>query len=145
MIVFHSRVWRRVLPVMLLMLLLAGGGRRAAAQEAGNRVLQQVGVAFAEGDARVLLGTAADRLEIGIFGANTLFSRAQALYVMQEFFREHPPERFAFQEYMKTNGSWFAAGTYWHQPGERLQIYVRLRERGQHWELREIRIEPHSR
>lgn len=118
----------------------------AWAQSAHETVLQEIGRAFGQGDARILLNRAADRLEISLFNESTLYSRAQALYVMQAFFRQYPPVRFVYQEHQGASDSWFAAAVYWCDPAERpLRVYVRLRERDSTWELREIRVDEQRR
>ena len=131
---------QRMLPLLLGCLLAYPAP--VAAQRDGAATLAQIEVALRTGDARLLLGSAADRLEIGIFGVSTLYSRAQALYVMQEFFRQYPPKDFSFREPSATSGGWFSAGYYQSTMQARaLRIYVHLRQRDDQWQLREIRIE----
>lgn len=138
----------RLLVAALLVGVALVAARPAAAQAQSTHevVLQDVQRAFVAGDAKALLGYAADRLEISLFNESTLYSRSQALYVMQAFFREYPPVRFVYQEHQPASGSWFAAAVYWCDPADRpLRVYIRLRERGDGWELREIRVDPHRR
>lgn len=103
--------------------------------------------AFRTGDAQALLEDAAERIEIMFFGQGMLYSRAQARYVMQDFFRQYPPVQFRMQHASTTGGSWFGTGTYAYERGERpLQVYVRLKRQGRdRWEVREIRIEERLR
>jgi len=98
----------------------------------------------------LLLGTlvasqaaaAAERVELALPGRTKLYSRAQATYVLEDFFRQHPPERFTLGRTSKVAGSWIAAGVYWYRQGEDpFQVYLRLRQKDRRWVLREIRIE----
>ena len=136
-------VWLARLGVLVM--LACGATSGVAAQDAGA-ALAQVEEAFRQGDARGLLAMAADRLEIAVLEAPTLYSRAQATYVMQDFFRLHPPERFALREAAQSDGSLFVPGLYWStSQGEPFQVYVHLRQKAQAWELRGIRIEQRAR
>ena len=102
---------------------------------------QQIKRAFEAGNARALLDAAVDRLEISLFGANTSYSRGQALYVLEDFFRNYPPHRFMLQDHQETDGHRFAMGRYWYEGSDRpLQVYLRLRAEGGGWVLQEIRI-----
>lgn len=108
--------------------------------------LLKVQEAFAAGDANALLGEAADRLEIALMGQSKLYSRAQATYVMEDFFRRYPPEQFTLQNDSQGGGNWFATGQYHYKHTEQpLHVYVRLHRKGEQWELREVRIERRQR
>lgn len=118
----------------------------ARAQEArtssdGEETLGAVSAAFAAGDVARLLGHTAERLDVTLFGASALYSRAQAAYVLQDFFRTYPPTTFSFGVPARAEDNWFVAGTYQHAPDEEaFAVYVRLRKRQARWEVREIRI-----
>jgi hypothetical protein len=120
-------------------------GTPAVAQQ--EIALETVERAVAAGDADALLGEASDRVEIALFGSSTLYSRAQALYVMQQFFQDHPPVQFSLQHTSVADGNWFASGPYFYTHSDRpLRVYVRLRAKGEGaWEVREIRIEERLR
>lgn len=114
----------------------------AAAQEAGHAELEQARRALAAGDARLLMDGAAERLELSVLAPSALYTRSQAMYVLQKFFEQHPPRRCVLQNVSQAEGSWFAAALYWHARAEQpYQVYLRLRQRGPTWELREVRIE----
>ncbi len=137
----RGRVYRGGSVALVVALLAAGP---AAAQQATP--LARLGQAFEAGDAHALLADAADRVEIALLGSSKLYSRAQATYVMQEFFREYPPEQFTLQNESRTEGSWIAAAHYRYKRAEHpLQVYVRLRVKGEQWELREVRVEERQR
>ncbi len=98
--------------------------------------------AFVDGDAHALLDGAADRVELALPGRSKLYSRAQATYVLQDFFRQFPPDRFEIDREAKLEDSWIASGTYWHRQDEvPFKVYVRMRRKGDRWELREMHIE----
>ncbi len=104
--------------------------------------MERIQTALEKGDARLLLDASAERLELNLLGTNGLYSRSQAQYVMQNFFRQYPPKRFSFQERTEAQGSQVGAGYYWHEPAEQpLWVFVMLRDKDGQPELREIRIE----
>lgn len=104
-------------------------------------VLRRIQRAIAEGDAHALLTSAPERLEVSLFGAQTFYSSAQALYVMRDFFRNYPPQRFDLQDISKTENSRLAIGQYWHIRAEQpLQVYIYLHCRNEQWRLEEVRI-----
>jgi hypothetical protein len=113
-----------------------------APRQASPSVQKQTLAAFSTGNVQGLLAHAGDQVALGILSAGALYSRNQAVYVMEEFFRQYPPGRVVLQESSEREGNWFAAGQYWYRGGEHpLRIYVRFRQRGAQWELKEIRIE----
>ena len=129
------------LVVVLCMALLAGF-RGTAAQAQQGQALMQMQDAFAGGDAEALLGDAADRVEIALLGQSKLYSRAQAIYVMDDFFKRYPPEGFTLQNDAQDEGNWFATGRYQYVHADQpLHVYLRMRLKDQQWELREVRIE----
>ncbi len=132
---------RRVWLIATLVIGLPGGfmAGPALAQQAA---LDQVQEAFSAGDADALLGEAADRVEIALLGRSKLYSRAQATYVMEDFFRRYPPETFTLHNNAQDDGNWFATGRYQYQHAEQpLQVYLRLHLKDKQWQLREVRIE----
>ena len=132
-------ILRRVFVALVLMLL---GGFVAGPVQAQEAALDQVQEAFAAGDADALLGEAADRVEIALLGRSKLYSRAQAIYVMQDFFRRYPPEAVTLKNNAQDDGSWFATGQYHYKhAGHPLQVYLRLHLKDRQWQLREVRIE----
>lgn len=125
-----------------LLALLFGVAVPAAAQEAGQDVLKQIEAAFEQGSVAGLLGRGTDRIDITILGSGSVYSRAQAQYVLERFFREHPPQRFRLDAPYRRDDNAFASGRYWYAQGESpLWVYIRLRREGANWELREIRID----
>ena len=104
--------------------------------------LSQVEEAFQRGDERNLLADAADRLEVAVLEAPSFYSRAQAMYVVENFFRTYPPQRFDLQDADPSGESLYAPGLYWStSQSEPFRVYIRFRRIAQEWELREIRIE----
>ena len=136
------RLWYQKWSVLalILALTLAIDGT-AVAQDAPD--LSAVRDAFVQGNAKMLLDEAGDRVEIALMGQGQLYSRAQATYVMQDFFREYPPTQFSLEPGYGDEGSWIVAGAYWYrQEDMSLQVYIHLRLKDKAWEVREIRIEP---
>lgn len=138
----HRRRWGFLL-WGLLAAVLAFGGSPAHAQGDPRAVLQRAERALASGDTRALLRLSADRIEITLLESGQLYTQAQARYVLDMFFREHPPKAFRFDEPSRTERGWFASGTYDVASGNRsLRCYVQVRKRAGRWELRELRILP---
>ncbi len=129
---------------LLLGALLAGGlpPGAAVAQSEGDDAIGRLERAFAEGAARDLLAPAPDRVEMGLLEATTLYTRSQAVYVLQDFFKEYPPVRVELEDPTVTSANRFVAGQYWHEGADRpLQLYLQLEERGGAWQLRSLRIQ----
>ena len=123
-------------------LVLLGGFGAGPVWAQQGAALSQVQEAFAAGDAKALLGEAADRVEIALLGGSKLYSRAQAIYVMEDFFRRYPPETFTLQNDAQEDGNWFATSRYRYKHAERpLHVYLRLRKKDGRWQLHEVRVE----
>jgi hypothetical protein len=102
---------------------------------------ERIAEAFRNGDAERLMTPAADRVEASILGMQTYYSRAQALFVLQDFFRNFVPRKFAFGEASQAEDDFFATAQYWYGQAERpLQVYIRLTRRDEAWVLHEIRL-----
>jgi len=111
-----------------------------------TQALEHVRDAFARGDARALLAPATERIEMTLLGRSTHYSRSQAIYVMEEFFRDYPPEQFAVEDTSGAEGSWFMAYEYWSTRGQDpMQVFIRVRTLADSWEVREIRVERRRR
>ena len=129
----------RVFAIVLLALVAASP---ALAQKDEAEVVRKVEQAFSRGDAAALLAHAADRVEIAVLGTGSLYSRAQATYVLNDFFRENPPRRFAADEPSSTRDNFFVAGKYWYGADDQhYDVYMRFRWRDGTCEVRELRIE----
>ena len=86
-----------------------------------------------------MMQQAGERLEVGLFGAARLFSRDQAEHVLEGFFRDHPPTRLTFREFVATESAWFGAAEYLRLDGrEPLRVYARYRRTVGGWVLREF-------
>ena len=144
--IFSSRRPTLALYIGLTALFVFGGVGRAGAQVRGEEILSAVQHAFARSDAAAVLDRSADHLEIALFGPGTLYSRAQAQYVLQGFFKEYPPDKVVFFRPSRNESSLFVVGAYRYAVKEApCQLFFRLRMRDTLWELREIRIERRNR
>ena len=105
------------------------------------RPLPQISEAIAHGDAKALFNYATERVEINMFGANTVYSPGQAVYVVHDFFQRYPPSQFDFRDVSRSEQDWFAEGIYRYKGGKGIiRIYLRLRNAEKQWQLREIHI-----
>lgn len=134
----------------LVLLLVGLGGTAAFGQEQAtpkeavpDTVVQRVSSAFQAGNAQLLLNSAADRIEVSLFGTRTFYSSAQAFYVLSDFFERHPPANFVLADTTGAGTSTFLRGRLNHTRSERpLQVYVRLvRYEKKTWRLHEVRID----
>ena len=115
-------------------------------QGGDNDIVEKVTTAVSRGDVPELVEHAAERVEIAVLGNITVYSRAQATYVLEDFFRAHPPARFVANAPTVAEGSIFVAGRYWYgEDKKRLDIYLRLRRHNDAFLIREIRIERPAR
>lgn len=140
---------RALLITGLIILAVGGSPPRAGAQQASDpeaEARERIEHAFQEGDAQRLLTPAAERVEISILGMQTFYSRAQALYVLQDFFKNYAPRKFAFEDVSRAEDDFFATAQYWYGQAERpLQVYVRLVRREDEWVLQELRLDRSER
>lgn len=102
---------------------------------------QRIATAFERGSAQVLLDPAADRVEMSLLGTQTIYSNAQAFYVLQAFLERHPPVGLALIDVSREDQSCFVRGRFEHRHDERtFQVYVQFVKRKEAWQVREIRI-----
>lgn len=130
---------RPFLFILLIPFLLALPAR-AQSEES---VLQDIETAFETGDAGALGRHVAERMELTLDGAASIYSRGQAVYVLAEFFREFPPVRTILDEPTHSGNDAFVLGQYHTiQENDPLRVFLRLKSNAGRWEVREIRIEP---
>ncbi|MFP4228572.1 MAG: DUF4783 domain-containing protein [Salinivenus sp.] len=106
-------------------------------------VVERVSDAFANGNSERLLGPSTDRIEVSLFGTRTVYSSAQAFYVIRDFFSNYAPRHFEVDDVTETGTTCFVAGTYEHDQSERvLQVFVRLVQQDEEgWRLHEVQID----
>ena len=124
------------------------GSSQSVAQPADPETAarERIEQAFREGQAQQLLTPAAERVEISILGMQTQYSRNQALYVLQDFFKNYAPRKFAFEDVSQAQDDFFATARYWYGQAERpLQVYVRLTRQDEQWVLQEVRLDRSDR
>ena len=120
------------------------------AQPAANLPLDVSRTSFVEGAAKVLVRSAAPRLEVSVLGDGMLYTRGQAKYILRDFFDAHPPSSFEIEKISPAGASWFVSGRYTStHDGAAYGIYVRLRDGSsggdeRRWEIREIHISRHD-
>ena len=114
-----------------------------AGQAPDSTALVRIAQAFRSGDVEALLEGSAERLDVIIFGKGSSYSLEQATLVLTDFFRRNPPARVEFQEEVLAEDRRSMIGAYWVVEGgeEPVSVFVRLRARGPHWQLRSIRVE----
>jgi hypothetical protein len=97
--------------------------------------------AFARGNAGLATAEAASRLHVTVRGEGGRYSRAQAAFVLDAFFREHPPMRVTLSTSGVAEGARSLMGRYVAEGDLAFRIGVRLRLKGDRWEVIGIEIE----
>jgi len=83
----------------------------------------------------------APRVDINLFGADKQYSRAQARFVLTDFFVRHPLQSLDLRTPSPSGKQGFISGIYVVQgSGERLRLYARLVQDDDAWYLRELRL-----
>ncbi len=117
------------------------------AQVRDDRLAARLAAAMEAGDAAALLEDAAARVELVLFDRSGLYSRGQAVLVLQGFFRRHPPGHAELDEWVRAPDSRTAMGRYSPATGDPpLRVSVRLRPGepaagGERWQVDAVRIE----
>ena len=82
---------------------------------------------LSDGDERALVNQAGDYLELALLEQPRRYTRSQALYVLQDFFRQYSPERFELDHSMTQGEEWWLIGHYTvRNEREPLRIYLRF-------------------
>jgi hypothetical protein len=124
--------------LVVLFLLEAAPAAHAQDEAAGRGALRE---ALAGGDAQALLAQAAERVAVDLPGGSSKYSRSQAVYVLQKFFEDHPPRRFAWQRTKSSERRRFLMGRYWHEGAQQpMRVHLRLAKAQGRWTVQEVRV-----
>jgi len=105
-------------------------------------LLSRVELGLEAADAEAVLTDAPARVEIVLFGQGGMFRRAQAIHVLEDFFRRYPPDGVSFSEPSSSDDGQSATGRYrLRTGGAALNVRVLHRLDGEEWELASIRID----
>lgn len=97
--------------------------------------------AMQRGDAAALRAVLAERVLVSIEGDSRVYSREQAVHVLDRFFKDHPADGFSVDYPREMGGdAVFAAGRY-RSDGETYVVRVLLGPRNGRHEAREVRID----
>jgi hypothetical protein len=119
--------------LVVLFLLEAALAAHAQDEAAGRGALRE---ALAGGDAQ-----AAERVAVDLPGGSSKYSRSQAVYVLQKFFEDHPPRRFAWQRTKSSERRRFLVGRYWHEGAQQpMRVHLRLAKAQGRWTVQEVRV-----
>jgi hypothetical protein len=111
-----------------------------------STVSSRVEAAFRSGNPALILADAADPIDLAIFGHGASYTKSQAAVVLLDFFRRHPPAQVSFEDEVVSENRRSVIGTYLEVgAAEPAAVFVRLRARGNRWEIRSIRIERNGR
>ncbi len=82
---------------------------------------------LSNGDEKALVNYAGDYLELALLEQPRRYTRSQALYVLQDFFRQYSPRKFELDHSMTQGEEWWLIGHY-SVRNERapLRIYLRF-------------------
>jgi hypothetical protein len=132
-------------PLLAVALVLVVGAVPLAVPQGADDALARVQAGLEAGDPAAVLADAPARVEVVLFGQGGTFRRAQAVHVLRDFFRRHPPERVAFDDRSGSDGEQTAIGDYFSEEGgPPLSVRVVHRQAGEEWELVSIRIDRRS-
>lgn len=93
-----------------------------------DNVLQQVELAIQKGSAEDLAVHFNKVTELGVNGKNADYSGNQALFVMKEFFMNHPAQSFSIIHKGSTGTTYYAVGSYKSTHGESFDVNVFLKK-----------------
>jgi len=126
--------------VLLLGILLLRIGY-ATDVKAQSTELGQIEQALLDINTRELGLLMASRVEVSIQGTSSVYTRDQAAYVVGDFLRRHPAQSIEFVREMHAGeGIYYVTVAYQHTRGMSTLI-LQLSQRGNRWELRDLRIE----
>ncbi|MEM1043756.1 MAG: DUF4783 domain-containing protein [Bacteroidota bacterium] len=119
-----------------------GAGSGVALAQTDSTALLQIERGFRFADPEVLLDGATERVDIIIFGQGASYSRAQAAFVLSDFFRRYPPRQVVFEQEVLAEDRRSIIGRYWVTGGgdEPIGVSIRLRARDGGWQLQGIRV-----
>lgn len=142
----RSRAVTRITSIVIALFFLTAALSDSHAQDTSNaNPLADIRKAIATGQAKILLRHASERVELNLFGASTVYSPGQAVYIIRDFFNKYPPRQFRYQDFSQSDHNWFVEGIYQHERERTpLRIYLRLQNTDKRWRLREIRIGHHE-
>lgn len=110
-----------------LLLFLVGLGVNQVAGQTAQEVLNQVGEGLIYGKADAIARHFDEHIEITLLGDRKVHSKAQAAYVLTQFFNDYKPASFAFKHRGETNGTLYALGDLRCERGTfEVNIFVRL-------------------
>ena len=117
-------------PFLCVVLLFLGDAmlvRDLHAQATDTLDVQLVMQSLATGEAAKLMALAGERVELALLGQTRRYSRAQALYVLNAFFQQYPPEAFSLSHSLTQGDEWWLTGLYQVRYEEtRMRVYLRL-------------------
>lgn len=114
---------------------------RAAMQDDIDRIMIYIEKAIERGSGESLASRSSSFVEVNLLGKSTLYSRAQAGYILKEFFREHPPSDFEIKRRMNVGNDWYMYGNYRNRSENKTyRLEVRIRRDGDRYEIKNISI-----
>ena len=116
------------------------GNQRVPAQN----VFGQIEQAFANGDVRTLSGYLSSQTYFSLTnGKSGYFSKNQAFYVLQDFFKIYNVISFKLSNIQTDDDNPYATGVYGYElKGKRnnAQVYISLKYAGRSWQISQITI-----
>ena len=113
----------------------------AAMAQTAPPILPALERALAQGRAADLGRLLADRVEVSLPDGSGVYSRAQAPFVLDRFFGEHPAARFRIDHRMAAGSAYLVSGRYDAEDGTSMTVQVRLALDGETWTVRALRFD----
>ncbi|NND70752.1 MAG: DUF4783 domain-containing protein [Rhodothermales bacterium] len=141
------KVWFNMrMLVLILLLIMAAAPATVSGQKSADELMDRIEQAVRDGDVDGIIAVSARRIDVSIFGEGKNYSKAQAEFVLDEFFGTHSPTSFRFTASSKTTNGRFAEGLLSSVASRKpLRVYVRLQKRADMWEVREFLVERQRR
>lgn len=112
------------------------------AQPAKIDLLDRLEKAISDGDVDAVMRMAGSRIDVSILDHGKNYSKSQAEFVLAQFFSSHPSTAFRFTASSTTGNGQFVEGLYYSTESRRpLNVYLRLKKKGERWELREFTVD----
>jgi len=106
-----------------------------------RQLVEQTLQGLETGNPERVLVYARGSIRIALVGAQTLYSPAQARYVLRAFFEEHPPADVVLVREFRRQGHLFVISRLITKKRETFRVYVRFSRDRKGWSFRELRID----
>lgn len=134
---------RRIILAVSAALFLGSFSASAQSNDDARTVVRQIAESLASGDTDALMRFSAMQIELTVGNQTSLYTKAQAKYVMSAFLDQHPLRNARVREVhvvgRQSTARALLIGT---DRSDVWDLFIRLRRVRQGWELKELRLTP---